>query len=164
MYTVQVKAAVGEEGGTGRLPISPLSDTYLVPEALQSRVAPSGAPYHHGNHGRPCVGAGSRQLGLAIGQCRASSRVTSHMESATLRSGGARRGESPFIMALTLHAGQWAVGQGDAGAPAADPTRDRRNEYALTRKAREQNVPGGAPGSKGAGGGSGGREEGGSEK
>eukprot|EP00966_Prymnesium_polylepis_P008458 195028-Prymnesium_polylepis.1 len=84
----------------------------------------------------------------STGQCRASSRVTSHMESATLRSGGARRGESPFIMALTLHAGQWAVGQGDAGAPAADPTRDRRNEYALTRKAREQNVPGGAPGSK----------------
>eukprot|EP00966_Prymnesium_polylepis_P020326 468240-Prymnesium_polylepis.1 len=34
-----------------------------------------------------CVGAGSRkewQPGLATGQCRASSRVTSHMESATL--------------------------------------------------------------------------------
>eukprot|EP00966_Prymnesium_polylepis_P221846 5132407-Prymnesium_polylepis.1 len=37
-----------------------------------------------------CVGAGSRkkrQPGLAAGQCRASSWVTSHMESATLIGG-----------------------------------------------------------------------------
>ena len=45
----------------------------------------------------PCVGAGSRkerQPGLATGQCRASSRVTSHMESATLI-GGSTPGREP---------------------------------------------------------------------
>ena len=43
------------------------------------------------------VGAGSRkerQPGLATGQCRASSRVTSHMESATLI-GGSTPGREP---------------------------------------------------------------------
>ena len=87
------------------------------------------------------VGAGSRkerQPGLATGQCRASSRVTSHMESATLI-GGSTPGREPTYYGphvCTQGSRLWAK---EMGAPG--PKRPQKRARTDTQSSQTHRTP-----------------------